>query len=99
MKLQVQSWLEPLVNHLWNKRKDILKDYDENTEHLGDIFGFYFGYPDYAGLPRKVFSKLSDQHVNKIHHNVPEILKTSKTKKDFVKSLISLLSDGTVRVS
>lgn len=98
MKLQVQSWLQPLADYLWNKRKDILKDHDDNTEHLGDIFGFYFGYPDYAGLPRKVFCKLSDHHVDQVHHHLCDMLKTSKTKKDFVKSLVALLSNDTVRV-
>lgn len=97
MKLKVASWVEPTIDHLWSIRNQIIKDEESDRSHLGDIFGFYFGYPDYAGLPEKIHTKIPESVVNIIHKQVYYIIKNkSKNKNDFIRELLNLISNNTI---
>lgn len=99
MKLQIASWIEPTLSHLWNMRKQIIKDEESSKAHLGDVFGFRFSEPDYAGLPEKVYSKIPDSLANIIHEQVYYVLTTrGKTQKSFFKEMLKVLTDGAIEV-
>lgn len=100
MKLKVANWIDPTLNHLWDMRKQIIEDAETDKAHLGDIFGFYFGYPDYAGLPAKVSKNIPDNLAQIIHEETYYVLKNkAKTKKAFFKEMLKALTDNTVELS
>jgi hypothetical protein len=96
MKLKVAPWFEASLEYLWSIRAQIIEDEETNKAHLGDVFGFNFSYPDYAGLPKSISNKLPNSVIDLIHHETYFLLKASKNKRDFFKRMLKEITNECV---
>lgn len=98
MTLQIVNWFDDLLNHFWSIRDFILKEEAENTPHIGDYFGFYFGYPDYSGFDKEIGDALTEKQWRLIQVHVGRIMEESSTKEEFCQKMCDLLSNGLIKV-
>lgn len=86
--MKIVSWFEPLVEHLWGMRAQVLcKEEDQE---------FNFDYPDYGGLPKKISNKLSSEIVDVIQDELLSWHENNTTKKQFMREVAAHLSRDTI---
>ena len=85
MKLEIVPWFEEFVDALWDNRSTL-----RNRENV-------FDYPDYGGLPPKIYSKLSPDTVDVIQDLQIDLF-SFKTKREFTRYLTGSLFGEFVKV-
>ncbi len=89
MKLEIVSWLKPMLEYLWLNKKSILSKIETKDD--------FFDYPDYAGLPKKIINNLSSDNVDTLQMCLVSALGCSKTKKEFFEFMLDDLSGGLIK--
>lgn len=64
-----------MIDHLWDVKKKLAEE------------DFYFEYPYYAGLPKKISNQLTSDVVDILQEELFLWLENSKTKTQFAKKL------------
>lgn len=85
MKYKIVDWMKPLIDYFWSNKDNII---NENE--------FYFGYPDFLGLPEEIHSQLDIDIVGIIQDGLIQNLQNSRTRTAFAKLMTADLSRGTV---
>jgi len=88
MKLYVAPHIEKIINRLWVYRKDL--------DQWGSGY-FPLEYPRSGGLPISLRRYLSNDALRFLQRNLKHAL-TSKTKTQFAKRLIPVLSNHSILV-
>jgi hypothetical protein len=94
--MKLVSWLEPLVEWLWENKQYILQQDDNNFERPGDRFGFEVFYPEYGGIPDEISNHLSNKQADILSKYTVFLLRSYTDKQQFSQKICDELTNSTI---
>lgn len=91
MKLIISDWFNELIDYFWENKNTIISTYHN------ELYGILFDFPNYCGLPEKIYKKLSPDNVDVLQSILTDALFVD-SKKQFAQILCNNLAPNILKV-